>query len=59
MISLYKRTIINTNQGLETLISEVARSEGWLAFDTETTGLHLKKDTPFLITLTFKNNSLQ
>ena len=57
MISLYKRTIINTNQGLETLISEVARSEGWLAFDTETTGLHLKKDTPFLITLTFKNKS--
>jgi DNA polymerase-1 len=57
VISLYKRTIINTNQGLETLISEVARSEGWLAFDTETTGLHLKKDTPFLITLTFNNKS--
>lgn len=57
MISLYKRTIINTNQALENLVREVAKSEGWLAFDTETTGLHLKKDTPFLVTLTFDNKS--
>jgi DNA polymerase I len=29
----------------------------WIAFDTETTGLHLKADKPFLITFTFDDQS--
>jgi DNA polymerase-1 len=29
----------------------------WIAIDTETTGLHLKADKPFLITLTFDDKS--
>ena len=49
--------MIDTDNKLDTLIDEVARGEGWLAFDTETTGLHLKKDLPFLITITFNSES--
>ena len=57
MVALYRRVIVDNNDKLDALINEVARGEGWLAFDTETTGLHLKKDLPFLITLTFTGSS--
>lgn len=57
MVALYRRVIVDSNDKLNTLINEVARGEGWMAFDTETTGLHLKKDLPFLITLTFTGSS--
>jgi len=54
---LYKRSIIKTKEEAQTLIKRLEKSVGWLAFDTETTGLHLKKDKPFLITLTFNEES--
>ena len=40
------------------LLSELRNSsKDWVAVDTETTGLHLKADKPFLITLTFDDKS--
>ena len=54
---LYKRTVIQTKEQREELINKLETSVGWLAFDTETTGLHLKKDKPFLITLSFNDES--
>ena len=40
------------------LIYELENStHDWIAIDTETTGLHLKADKPFLITLTFDDKS--
>jgi DNA polymerase I len=40
------------------LIYELENStHDWVAIDTETTGLHLKADKPFLITLTFDDKS--
>lgn len=54
---LYKRTVIQTKEQREELINKLETSVGWLAFDTETTGLHLKKDRPFLITLSFNDES--
>lgn len=45
-------------KSIETLINELnASSKEWLAIDTETTGLHLKADKPFLLTLTFDDKS--
>ena len=32
-------------------------AQGWLTFDTETDGLHLKKSKPFLLTMTFEDKS--
>lgn len=54
---LYKRTIVNTKEQRDELINKLETSVGWLSFDTETTGLHLKKDKPFLITLSFNEES--
>jgi DNA polymerase-1 len=43
---------------LPTLLEELQKSsKDWVAVDTETTGLHLKADKPFLITFTFDNKS--
>jgi len=43
---------------LPTLLEELRKSsKEWIAVDTETTGLHLKADKPFLITLTFDDKS--
>lgn len=43
---------------LPTLLEELRKSsKDWVAIDTETTGLHLKADKPFLITLTFDDKS--
>lgn len=43
---------------LPKLIEELQKSKhDWIAIDTETTGLHLKADRPFLITLTFDDKS--
>jgi DNA polymerase-1 len=40
------------------LLEELENStKTWVAIDTETTGLHLKADKPFLLTLTFDNKS--
>jgi len=40
------------------LLTELENStKTWVAIDTETTGLHLKADKPFLLTLTFDNKS--
>jgi len=41
----------------ELLIELNRSSKDWIAIDTETTGLHLKADTPFLLTLTFDEKS--
>jgi len=54
---LYKRVIIKTRDEFESLISKVKNGTSWLSFDTETTGLHLKKDIPFLLTLSFDNET--
>lgn len=43
---------------ISTLIDELNNSsKDWIAIDTETTGLHLIKDRPFLMTLTFDDKS--
>ncbi len=57
MTVLYKRVIIKTRDEFESLISKVKNGTSWLSFDTETTGLHLKKDIPFLLTLSFDNET--
>ena len=45
-------------KSIEGLLSELRNSsKDWVAVDTETTGLHLKADKPFLITLTFDDKS--
>jgi DNA polymerase-1 len=45
-------------KNIEGLLSELRNSsKDWVAVDTETTGLHLKADKPFLITLTFDDKS--
>lgn len=54
---MYNRTIIKDTTKLYEVISKIEKSNGWLAFDTETTGLHLKKDDPFLLTFSFGNDS--
>ena len=43
---------------LPKLINELATStKTWVSIDTETTGLHLKADKPFLLTITFDDKS--
>ena len=54
---MYKRTVIKDSNKLHEVISKIKKSKGWLAFDTETTGLHLKKDDPFLFTFSFGDES--
>jgi DNA polymerase-1 len=50
----YRETITDIN----TLISELENStKDWVAIDTETNGLHLKADKPFLLTITFDDKS--
>ena len=39
------------------MLEHIKESTGWLSFDTETTGLHLKADKPFLLTITFDNTT--
>jgi len=39
------------------LVRDLKSSDGWLAFDTETTGLHLKADMPFLLTISIEGHS--
>ena len=52
----YKRIII-TADNYQSMLEHMTKATGWLSFDTETTGLHLKADTPFLMTLTFDNTT--
>jgi DNA polymerase-1 len=54
---LYNRTIITDAKQLEPVLTKIKQSKGWLAFDTETTGLHLQKDQPFLFTFSFGSES--
>lgn len=54
---MYKRTIIKDSAELKQVIARLKKATGWLAFDTETTGLHLKADTPFLLTFSFGTDS--
>ena len=54
---MYNRTVILDSSKLQEVIAKIKQSNGWLAFDTETTGLHLKKDDPFLLTFSFGNDS--
>ena len=50
----YRKTV----DYLPKLIEELENStHDWIAIDTETTGLHLKADKPFLLTLTFDDKS--
>ena len=53
---LYKRIII-TADNYKSMLEHMTRATGWLSFDTETTGLHLKADKPFLMTITFDNTT--
>lgn len=54
---MYKRTVITDSTKLQEVLGIIATAKGWLAFDTETTGLHLKKDDPFLFTFSFDDKS--
>lgn len=54
---MYNRTVISDSSKLQDIIKKISTASGWLAFDTETTGLHLKKDDPFLLTFSFGNES--
>ena len=56
MLSLYNRILVDTTN-YNAMLQHMRRSNGWLAFDTESTGLHLKKDKPFLMTISFDNTS--
>ena len=51
------RKIIHTIEDFNAMHNEVAKGEGWLSFDTETTGLHLKQDKPFLISISLDHIS--
>ena len=50
----YKRT---TTNDVGIIIERLKKSKGWVAIDTETDGLHLKQSMPFLLTLSFDNES--
>lgn len=52
---IYTRRFITNLLELNAII--LASQEEWASFDTESTGLHLKKDKPFLFTLTFGKTS--
>ena len=54
VIVFYRDNVVDLNQLLVELQSS---SKDWIAIDTETTGLHLKADKPFLLTLTFDDKS--
>jgi DNA polymerase-1 len=54
MLSFDRKVILNVEDLLKELSSS---SKDWIAIDTETTGLHIKADKPFLITLTFDDKS--
>ena len=51
---LYNRTVTNDT---EYIIDRLKKANGWIAIDTETDGLHLRQSMPFLLTLTFDNES--
>ena len=55
MVRVFYRQLVQDAQQL--LLDLKKSSKEWIAFDTETTGLHLKADKPFLITLTFDDQS--
>lgn len=52
----YNRIIV-TALGYYGMLEHIKSATGWLSFDTETIGLHLKADKPFLLTLTFDNTT--
>lgn len=54
---MYKRFFINKLTDFEDMLVRLSNAKGWLSFDTETTGLHLKKDKPFLLTISFEDVS--
>jgi len=55
VVAVYSREVVTD---LLKLILELKNSsKDWVAVDTETTGLHLKKDRPFLLTITFDDKS--
>ena len=54
---MYNRYFVDTHNEFNDMLKEISKAKGWLSFDTETTGLHLKKDKPFLLTLTFEESS--
>ena len=55
MVAVYSREVVTD---LLKLIEELKNSsKNWVSVDTETTGLHLKKDRPFLLTITFDDKS--
>lgn len=54
---MYKRFFVDNMSEFEDMITNVKKAKGWLSFDTETTGLHLKKDKPFILTITFEDLS--
>ena len=53
---MYSREIVSA-LGYFGMLEEMRTANGWLSFDTESTGLHLKKDKPFLLTITFNNKT--
>ena len=54
---MYKRYFVESKEEFNKMLDEMSKARGWLSFDTETTGLHLKEDKPFLLTLTFEDLS--
>jgi DNA polymerase-1 len=51
----YNRIVVSNDYYYRMMIDIISQGSGWIAFDTETTGLHLKQDTPFLLTISITN----
>jgi len=55
---VYKRHIIRDILELRKYTSILEKFKGNVSFDTETTGLHIMKDRPFLLTMSWFENSI-
>ena len=54
---MYNRMVIENKADYNGMLDYLDNATGWLAFDTETTGLHLKADKPFILTITTNTES--
>ena len=53
----YNRIVVSNDYYYRIMMDAISQGSGWIAFDTETTGLHLKADKPFLLTISITNYS--
>ena len=51
----YNRIVVTTDKDYQMMMDILSQGSGWVSFDTETTGLHLQADTPFLLTISITN----